>query len=53
MARNRNKRRTTEELVAELREFHHDEAADRLARLATLMHGRCEHCGRTDCERMK
>lgn len=49
----RSKRRSTEQLVESLRVYHHYEAADRLEHLSRLLEGRCEHCGRTDCERMK
>lgn len=47
------RRRTTHELVAELRDFNHNEAATRLDHLAAILLrlGLCEHCGRTDCER--
>lgn len=48
-----NKKRSTEALIEELKEFHHYEAAGRLAHFQRLLAGRCEVCGRTDCERMK
>lgn len=56
MVKNRsNQKKTTDELVAELNEFHHYQSAGRLEHFARLLRNmkRCEHCGRTDCERMK
>lgn len=53
MPKRGKRRRTTKELVQELRDFNHHEAAARLEHLASLLEGRCEHCGRTDCERMR
>lgn len=48
-----SKRRTTEQLIEELRDFNHYESADRLAHLARLLGDRCDRCGRTDCDRSK
>lgn len=46
---------TTQQLVDELNQFHHKQAAGRLLHYERLLKGLgvCTHCGRTDCERMK
>lgn len=55
MAHNSKKRKNTEELVQELRDFNHYEAATRLERLKQLLdgYGLCEYCGRDNCERKR